>query len=190
MSVKLNPSNQLGFNRPFTQVVQRKLTITNHNSQPVGFEVKTTAPEFYTAIPNSGVIKPGDSVDVQVLLMAMREDPPLSHKCKDKFLVESMIIPPNRLPKSIYDMVHYPFTMRNLREDQKRPEIHQQKIKVVYLLPEEEVLEEEDSPQKIEAAYLPSEEQPPLCIRACPITMGDIVRYSVCLLKLKSLLSK
>lgn len=40
-----------------------------------------------------------------VLLQAMREDPPLSHKCKDKFLVQSMIITADRLSKSASDMV-------------------------------------------------------------------------------------
>ncbi|QRV77312.1 hypothetical protein RhiJN_05327 [Ceratobasidium sp. AG-Ba] len=137
MSVQLNPSNQLGFNRPLTQVVRRTLTVTNHNPQPVAFKVKTTAPKLYCVRPNSGVIEPGDSVDVQVLLQAMREDPPLSHKCKDKFLVQSMIITPDRQSKSPHDMWIFD-------EDEKAPQIHQQKIKVAYLPPEGQVLEEED----------------------------------------------
>ncbi|KAG8732597.1 phosphatidylinositol-binding protein scs2 [Ceratobasidium sp. 414] len=137
MSVQLNPSNQLGFNRPLTQVVRRTLTVTNHNSQPVAFKVKTTAPKLYCVRPNSGVIEPGDSIDVQVLLQAMREDPPLSHKCKDKFLVQSMILSPDRLSKSAHDMWVFD-------EDEKAPQIHQQKIKVAYLPPEGQVLEEED----------------------------------------------
>ncbi|KAG9122981.1 phosphatidylinositol-binding protein scs2, partial [Ceratobasidium sp. 392] len=137
MSVQLNPSNQLGFNRPLTQVVRRTLTVTNHNAQPIAFKVKTTAPKLYCVRPNSGTIEPGDSVDVQVLLQAMREDPPLSHKCKDKFLVQSMILTPDRLSKSAHDMWVFD-------EDEKAPQIHQQKIKVVYLPPEGQVLEEED----------------------------------------------
>jgi hypothetical protein len=137
MSVQLNPSNQLGFNRPLTQVVRRTLTVTNHNPQPIAFKVKTTAPKLYCVRPNSGVIEPGDSVDVQVLLQAMREDPPLSHKCKDKFLVQSMILSPDRLSKSAHDMWVFD-------EDEKPPQIHQQKIKVAYLPPEGQVLEEED----------------------------------------------
>ncbi|KAG8728627.1 phosphatidylinositol-binding protein scs2 [Ceratobasidium sp. 414] len=138
MSVQLHPSNQLGFNRPLTQVVRRTLTFTNHNSQPVAFKVKTTAPELYHVRPDSGAIEPGDSIDVQALLQAMDEDLPLSHKCKDKFFVQSMIIPPDRLSKSTHDMWVFD-------EDEEVPQIHQQKIKVAYLPPEGQVLEEDTS---------------------------------------------
>ncbi|CAE6353951.1 unnamed protein product [Rhizoctonia solani] len=137
MSVQLNPSNQLGFNRPLTQIVRRTLTVTNHNDQPVAFKVKTTAPKLYCVRPNSGVIEPGDTVDVAVLLQAMREDPPLATKCKDKFLVQSMVIPHDRLNRT-------PQEMWQFDEDEKQPQIHQQKIKVVYLPAETEVLTEEE----------------------------------------------
>lgn len=40
--------------------------------------------------PNSGTIPPHGNVDVQVLLQAMKEDPPLDAKCRDKFLVQSV----------------------------------------------------------------------------------------------------
>ncbi|CAE7192054.1 unnamed protein product [Rhizoctonia solani] len=137
MSVLLNPSNQLGFNRPLTQIVRRTLTITNHNDQPVAFKVKTTAPKLYCVRPNSGVIEPGDSVDVAVLLQAMREDPPLSTKCKDKFLVQSMIIPQDRLHLTPHEMWQF-------GDGEKPPQVQQQKIKVAYLPAEGQVLEEED----------------------------------------------
>ncbi|KAG6840984.1 hypothetical protein C0991_002874 [Blastosporella zonata] len=45
MSVSLSPSNSLGFKKPLTVVVKRSLTITNHNTQPIAFKVKTTAPK-------------------------------------------------------------------------------------------------------------------------------------------------
>ncbi|KAG8796645.1 phosphatidylinositol-binding protein scs2 [Ceratobasidium sp. 428] len=163
MSVQLNPSNQLGFNRPLTQVVRRTLTVTNHNSQPVAFKVKTTAPKLYCVRPNSGTIDPGESVDVQVLLQAMREDPPLSHKCKDKFLVQSMILSQDRLSKSPHDMWVFD-------EDEKAPQIHQQKIKVAYLPPEGQVLEEEDIGQ---ASTMTEGELPFNTVRGAP---SDIVR--------------
>jgi len=35
-------------------------------------------------------------VEVQVLLQAMKEDPPLDQKCRDKFLVQSVIIPADK----------------------------------------------------------------------------------------------
>jgi vesicle-associated membrane protein-associated protein A len=62
MSVSLQPSNSLGFNRsflsplslslpypryigPLTQNVKRSLNITNPNADPVSFKIKTTAPK-------------------------------------------------------------------------------------------------------------------------------------------------
>lgn len=42
--------------------------------------------------PNSGRIDAGQDVEVQVLLQAMKEDPPPDTKCKDKFLVQSVAI--------------------------------------------------------------------------------------------------
>ncbi|KAG6868985.1 hypothetical protein C0993_006507 [Termitomyces sp. T159_Od127] len=64
MSVTLNPSTSLGFKRPLTQLVKRTLTITNHNTLPIAFKVKTTAPKLYCVRPNSGRVEPGESLDV------------------------------------------------------------------------------------------------------------------------------
>ncbi|KAL9621079.1 MAG: hypothetical protein Q9160_004464 [Pyrenula sp. 1 TL-2023] len=44
----------------------------------------------YCVRPNSGTIPPNGNVEVQVLLQAMKEDPPLDTKCRDKFLVQSV----------------------------------------------------------------------------------------------------
>ncbi|KAG8693766.1 phosphatidylinositol-binding protein scs2, partial [Ceratobasidium sp. 394] len=124
MSVQLNPSKELGFNRPLTQIARRTLTITNYNLQPIVFKVKTTAPKHYCVRPNSGTVEPGGSTDVQVLMQAMREDPPLSDKCKDKFLVQSMILTPAMQSKPARDIWKFD-------EKEGAPLIHQQKIKVV-----------------------------------------------------------
>ncbi|RKO85449.1 PapD-like protein, partial [Blyttiomyces helicus] len=84
----------LEFRRPFTTVVKQTLTVSNPRSDtPIAFKVKTTAPKQYCVRPNSGRIAPGGSCEVQVLLQAMREDPPADFKCKDKFLVQSIKVP-------------------------------------------------------------------------------------------------
>jgi hypothetical protein len=44
----------------------------------------------YCVRPNSGRIEPGGNIEVQVLLQAMKEDPPLDARCRDKFLVQSV----------------------------------------------------------------------------------------------------
>ncbi|OSD07430.1 VAMP-associated protein [Trametes coccinea BRFM310] len=133
MSVSLNPSSVLGFNRPFTQSVKRTLQITNHNAQPVAFKVKTTAPKLYCVRPNSGRVEPGETVEVAVMLQAMKEDLPPNAKCKDKFLIQSTIITPEKESLPLADIWNG-----------EGDEVHSQKIRVVYLPPEGQTVPEED----------------------------------------------
>ncbi|GAD95540.1 MSP domain protein [Paecilomyces variotii No. 5] len=91
MSVEIDPA-ELGFKRPFNREVSQTLHLRNPNPEPVAFKVKTTAPKHYCVRPNSGRIEPGKNVEVQVLLQAMKEEPPLDAKCKDKFLVQSVAV--------------------------------------------------------------------------------------------------
>ncbi|GAB7361409.1 hypothetical protein MBLNU230_g1465t1 [Neophaeotheca triangularis] len=92
MSVELDPP-ELGFKRPFTHEVSQVLRLHNPTSDPIAFKVKTTAPKQYCVRPNSGRIEGGRDVEVQVLLQAMKQDPPPETKCRDKFLVQSVAIP-------------------------------------------------------------------------------------------------
>ncbi|KAJ8080506.1 phosphatidylinositol-binding protein scs2 [Marasmius tenuissimus] len=138
MSVYLNPSSSLGFTRPLTVLVKRTLTITNPHNQPVAFKVKTTAPKLYCVRPNSGRVEPGQSAEVAVMLQPMKEEPPLNAKCKDKFLIQSTIITPEKDQKPLAEMW-------SGAEATGGPDaVHQQKLKVVYLPPEGQTLEEED----------------------------------------------
>ncbi|KAH8671039.1 PapD-like protein [Xylariales sp. PMI_506] len=91
MSVEIDPQ-ELGFHRPFTVEVSEVLKIKNPNSSPIAFKVKTTAPKQYCVRPNSGRVEPGKEVEVQVILQAMKQEPPLDAKCRDKFLVQSVPI--------------------------------------------------------------------------------------------------
>ncbi|KAG8749699.1 phosphatidylinositol-binding protein scs2 [Serendipita sp. 396] len=75
-------------------------------------------------------------VDVSVLLQPMKEDPPLSVKCKDKFLVQSLAIPHDKVDLAVND-----FWSSLAGEETAR--VHQQKLRVVYL-PAEGALREED----------------------------------------------
>ncbi|KAG8929038.1 phosphatidylinositol-binding protein scs2, partial [Tulasnella sp. 417] len=111
MSVHIDPSSQLGFHRPLTQTVKKTIVVRNTNAQPVAFKVKTTAP------------KP------------MKEDPPPGAKCKDKFLIQSTFITPDKEGVSLADIW-------SMTESEGEGRIHQQKIKVVYLPPEGEIIQE------------------------------------------------
>ncbi|KAK2033332.1 MSP domain-containing protein [Colletotrichum zoysiae] len=91
MSVEIEPA-ELSFRRPFTVEVSQILRIKNPNQSPIAFKVKTTAPKQYCVRPNSGRVEPGQDVEVTVLLQAMKQEPPLDTKCRDKFLVQSVPI--------------------------------------------------------------------------------------------------
>ncbi|KAK0504106.1 PapD-like protein [Armillaria luteobubalina] len=138
MSVYLSPNNTLGFMRPLTQLVKRTLSITNPNAQPVAFKVKTTAPRLYCVRPNSGRVEPGETVEVAVMLQAMKEDPPLNAKCKDKFLIQSTLITPEKESKALHDIWSVP------EGSSDEAKVFQQKLKVAYLRREGETLEEVD----------------------------------------------
>ncbi|KAK0487546.1 PapD-like protein [Armillaria novae-zelandiae] len=138
MSVYLSPSSTLGFTRPLTQLVKRTLSITNPNAQPVAFKVKTTAPRLYCVRPNSGRVEPGETVEVAVMLQAMKEDPPLNAKCKDKFLIQSTLITPEKESKALHDIWSVP------EGSSDEAKVFQQKLKVAYLRREGETLEEVD----------------------------------------------
>ncbi|KAJ6605661.1 PapD-like protein [Mycena sp. CBHHK59/15] len=129
--------NSLGFNRPLTTLVKRSLTIANHNAQPIAFKVKTTAPKLYCVRPNSGRVEPGQSLDVSVMLQALKDEPPLNAKCKDKFLIQSTLITPGKEAMPLQDIWNSP-------EGGEEAKVHQQKLRVVYLPAEGQTLVEEE----------------------------------------------
>ncbi len=45
------------------------------------------------------------SYRVPVMLQAMKEEPPLAAKCKDKFLIQSTLITPEKETLSLQDLV-------------------------------------------------------------------------------------
>ncbi|KIJ17736.1 hypothetical protein PAXINDRAFT_167707 [Paxillus involutus ATCC 200175] len=148
MSVHLIPNNALGFNRPFAQLVKKVLIISNQNGSPVAFKVKTTAPKLYCVRPNSGRIEPGDSVEVSVMLQPMKEEPPLSAKCKDKFLIQSTLITLEKETRDLQDIWNAP---TGAGEEWK---VYQQKLRVVYLPPDGQISEESEG-QADEPAVMP-----------------------------------
>ncbi len=64
--------------------------------------MKTTAPKIYCVRPNASYVKPGDSVDVQVILQGLKTEPELGYKCRDKFLLVTVPINENtKIPDNI-----------------------------------------------------------------------------------------
>lgn len=101
------------------------LKVSNTTEHHVAFKVKTTSPKKYFVRPNTGVIQPWDSCFIRVTLQAQREYPP-DMQSKDKFLLQSTIVPPNtdvdELPPNTFS-----------KESGKTME--ECKLKVVYLTP-------------------------------------------------------
>ncbi|KAL6864098.1 PapD-like protein [Trichoderma novae-zelandiae] len=122
MSVEIEPL-ELSFRRPFTVEVSQILKIKNPSSSPLAFKVKTTAPKQYCVRPNAGRIEPGQDFDVTVLLQAMKSDPPLDAKCRDKFLVQSAPITADKEFASIASVL----------ESTDKASISERKIRVNWL---------------------------------------------------------
>ncbi|CAK7332863.1 unnamed protein product [Dovyalis caffra] len=68
------------------------IQLGNKSDQYVAFKVKTTSPKKYCVRPNTGVIKPKAACDFTVTMQAQKVDPP-DLQCKDKFLVQSTVVP-------------------------------------------------------------------------------------------------
>ncbi|KAL9546956.1 hypothetical protein MBANPS3_006413 [Mucor bainieri] len=127
MSIKLNLQDTIAFERPLTRVVKQSLTIENPHDQPVAFKVKTTAPKLYCVRPNSDIIRPKGSIEVQIMLQAQREEPPLDVKCRDKFLILSTFVDEVTEQMSITELWNYVEG-----NDKHKKNIHQHKLRCVY----------------------------------------------------------
>ncbi|KAF9586631.1 phosphatidylinositol-binding protein scs2 [Lunasporangiospora selenospora] len=128
MSIELSPPSQLAFRRPLTEPIRETLLITNPTQLPIAFKVKTTAPRQYCVRPNSGRVEPGQELEVQIQMQAMREDPPTDYKCKDKFLVQSIAITAERESLSLTDL--WPAVERDAKD-----QICEKKIRCAFLPP-------------------------------------------------------
>uniref|UniRef100_A0AC34FA98 Major sperm protein n=1 Tax=Panagrolaimus sp. ES5 TaxID=591445 RepID=A0AC34FA98_9BILA len=104
--LRLDPSTELTFNgnngfgkAPFTEVVNTKLRLDNPSDRIVYFKVKTTAPKHYCVRPNSGVIKPGSSAEISVLLQPV-DDPSVLERegAKHKFMIQSAFASNDGMP--------------------------------------------------------------------------------------------
>ncbi|GAB4843551.1 hypothetical protein Ancab_013514 [Ancistrocladus abbreviatus] len=80
----------------FTFEVKKQSTcsieLDNKTDQYVAFKVKTTSPKKYCVKPNAGVIKPKATFDFTVVMQAQNLAPP-DLQCKDKFLIQSTVVP-------------------------------------------------------------------------------------------------
>ncbi|XP_054483175.1 VAMP (vesicle-associated membrane protein)-associated protein A, like [Anoplopoma fimbria] len=119
----LDPPCDLKFKGPFTDVVTTNLKLRNPSDRKVCFKVKTTAPRRYCVRPNSGVIDPGATVIISVMLQPFDYDP--NEKSKHKFMVQTIFAPSN-----VTDM-------DSLWKDAKPDDLMDSKLRCVFELPSE-----------------------------------------------------
>ncbi|KAH6817797.1 Plant VAMP membrane family protein [Perilla frutescens var. frutescens] len=76
------------------------IQLANKTDQYVAFKVKTTNPKRYCVRPNAGVVLPYSVCNVTVNMQAQKEASP-DMQCRDKFLVQSVIVPNGTTIKDI-----------------------------------------------------------------------------------------
>ncbi|KAK3023675.1 hypothetical protein RJ639_043556 [Escallonia herrerae] len=68
------------------------LRLVNRSNDHVAFKVKTTSPKKYCVRPNTGIVKPQSTCYFVVTMQAQRVIPH-DMTCKDKFLLQSTVVP-------------------------------------------------------------------------------------------------
>lgn len=140
----LEPQHELKFRGPFSDVVTTTLKLSNPTDRNVCFKVKTTAPRRYCVRPNSGVIDAGTSINVSVMLQPFDYDP--NEKSKHKFMVQSMLAPPQMTD------------MEGVWKEAKPEELMDSKLRCVFELPaENEKTHELDSNKLLSSSLLKSD---------------------------------
>mmetsp|Transcript_28270 Transcript_28270/g.34327 ORF Transcript_28270/g.34327 Transcript_28270/m.34327 type:complete len:263 (-) Transcript_28270:714-1502(-) len=87
----ITPS-ELKFRFELRKQVPTSLRLYNPNSEHVAFKVKTTSPKKYCVRPNTGMVAPGATTEVIIIMQQQKEVPPDLNQCKDKFLVQSVTV--------------------------------------------------------------------------------------------------
>ncbi|XP_073707853.1 vesicle-associated membrane protein-associated protein B/C isoform X1 [Garra rufa] len=154
----LEPVHELRFRGPFTDVVTTTLKLANPTDRNVCFKVKTTAPRRYCVRPNSGVIDAGTSINVSVMLQPFDYDP--NEKSKHKFMVQSLLAPP--------DMTD----TEGVWKDAKPEDLMDSKLRCVFEMPAENEKTHEMESNKI-ASSLSKSESSTLSMKSMVSSLDD-----------------
>lgn len=91
---------ELQFSFELKKQISSSLQLSNKSDDYVAFKVKTTNPKKYCVRPNTGIVMPRSTCEVIVTMQAQKEAPP-DMQCKDKFLLQSVIVSPGTMAKDI-----------------------------------------------------------------------------------------
>uniref|UniRef100_A0AAF5PG10 Major sperm protein n=1 Tax=Wuchereria bancrofti TaxID=6293 RepID=A0AAF5PG10_WUCBA len=122
--LSIEPTSELVFKGPFNDVVTCQMRLTNPTERQVCFKVKTTAPKQYCVRPNSGVLSPGETCNVAVMLQPFdaSSNVEMEHT-KHKFLIQSVYAPPGNL------------SLGNIWKNAQPSELMDSKLRVVFEYP-------------------------------------------------------
>ncbi|CAA0806037.1 Vesicle-associated protein 1-1 [Striga hermonthica] len=91
---------ELQFPFELKKQISCSMQLSNKSNNYVVFKVKTTNPKKYCVRPNTGVVMPHSTCDVIVTMQAQKEAPP-DMQCRDKFLLQSVVVSPEVTVKDI-----------------------------------------------------------------------------------------
>ncbi|PRQ49017.1 putative major sperm protein (MSP) [Rosa chinensis] len=123
--ISVHPDDKLKFLVERRKQSSCNLNVFNNTEHCVAFKIKTTNPKKYIANPKSGVIQARHSCVIRLTQQVIVKYP-LTGECKDKYLIQTTIVPPNyaadELPKDTF-----------AKESGRR--IEECKLPVVYIIP-------------------------------------------------------
>ncbi|KAI3923044.1 hypothetical protein MKW92_006975 [Papaver armeniacum] len=98
--LEIQPPKELRFTFKLKKQSWCSVQLLNNSDHHVAYKVKTTNPGRYSVRPNTGVIQPNSTCDFTVIMQAPREAP-ADLQCKDKFLIQSTVVPAETTPEDI-----------------------------------------------------------------------------------------
>ncbi|XP_058766237.1 vesicle-associated protein 1-4-like [Vicia villosa] len=98
-SFEVHPQ-ELQFPFELRKQISCSLQLSNKSDNYVAFKVKTTNPKMYCVKPNHDVVLPRSTCDVKVTMQAQEETPP-NMQCKDKFLIQIIVVKMGATTKDI-----------------------------------------------------------------------------------------
>ncbi|XP_068568569.1 vesicle-associated membrane protein-associated protein B/C [Cebidichthys violaceus] len=155
----LEPQHELKFRGPFSDVITTNLKLSNPTDRNVCFKVKTTAPRRYCVRPNSGIIDAGTSINVSVMLQPFDYDP--NEKSKHKFMVQSVLAPP--------DMTD----MEGVWKEAKPDELMDSKLRCVFDMPVENEKTHDMESNKMMSSSLLKSDSSSLPLKSMSSTLDD-----------------
>ncbi|CAL9097723.1 unnamed protein product [Musa textilis] len=122
--------------------------LVNKSTDYVAYKVKTTSPKRYCVRPNTGIILPRSTCDFTVTMQALKEAPP-DMQLKDKFLVQSTVVPYGTTDEDIVPSFFSKENGRYIQENKLRVVLgsppHSPVVEPINLVRQEPALENPDS---------------------------------------------